>query len=496
MAGINNQPKYSSLKKLYLFLVYFFIFAIAVPGLHYLFGYAMDRLIINPFPKNSPAFRLIGLILVSTGGTVILIATSNLWRFGKGFPVSSLPPKNFVETGIYKFSRHPIYFGTLLCFFGISLFFHSFWNSLLSLPLLSLFFIAYSICVEEQLLIHRFGKRYAEYKNRLPIFFRFPLRNRLLNAMQNLFLIISNKVNHPFIVRFQNHIFYLSYGLLSGIGVVLGLTVLNLLLGMVNIIHSQTIILLVLITGTSLVGIRFVWITGVIISEKKDLANILSKVGFVSWGVLLAVVVTSIFFVEITGKSILVWFDCVLFSLMLTHFFGRIGCLFYGCCYGKATNSKLSISYSHAATKVVREGLVDPTHLYPVQLFSSFYGMFIFLLITLIWSIKELPAGLPATIICLLYSLFRFSEEWFRTQKKLLGNLLSPAQIMCIILILIGTTVMLSFLSNRAIPYYPTLMEISDGGVLSVLNIPLLLVLGFISTFVFSYHRKEIGRWT
>lgn len=91
-------------------------------------------------------------------------------------------------------------------------------------------------------------------------------------------------------------------------------------------------------------------------------------------------------------------------SIPLFHVFGRLGCLFAGCCYGKEYHGYGHINY-------VRDGISTET--LPIQLLESFmeFGIFCFLLILFCKNKKKTNI---LYIYFLMYSVGRFIIEFFR----------------------------------------------------------------------------------
>ncbi len=69
-----------------------------------------------------------------------------------------------VENGLYKYVRHPIYFGGFIRVIAIPIYassFSGFLLGLLSIPLLN-----YRISLEERMLVEEFGEAYKQYRER------------------------------------------------------------------------------------------------------------------------------------------------------------------------------------------------------------------------------------------------------------------------------------------------------------------------------------------
>lgn len=473
---------------------YILVFALTIPSFFYYFGHLMDR-IFDPFPNSLAALEASGIILMALGGSIIMLAIFELGKYGRGLPASPAPPTILLTEGLYGLSRHPIYFGASISFLGGSLFLHSFWNVFLNWPLFSLFFMTYAQRVEEPVLEQRFNGDYHSYKKEVPMFWDFPKREKLLHAVNQFLSWISGIVNKPFILEYRSHLLFLGYGLWVGFGAFLGCAVLNIALATDNTSRSATAWMIFVFTVASLAGSRFVSMIVTMILEQKTLKKAWHRVGFVSWGALLAAILSSGLFYLLTNKNLYYWFDAVLTGLMINHFLGRIGCLFYGCCYGKETRSDIHVHYTHPRLKAIREGHVKSGTLYPTQIYSSLYGLFTFIVLISMWTGTSIKVGVPTSLCIILYGMFRFVEEWYRYQKRVVAGILSPAQFVCMILVILGVLHLgwilpaLNTGNHTPILYFPL------GEIFKNIHLWLVIGMGLLTTFVFSYHRYEIGCW-
>lgn len=87
-------------------------------------------------------------------------------KFGKGTFMPTESTKKFVDRGLYRYIRNPIYAGHILCFFGIFLVF----GHILFLAYTIFMFIGISVMVvllEEPDLRKKFGKSYVDYTRRV-----------------------------------------------------------------------------------------------------------------------------------------------------------------------------------------------------------------------------------------------------------------------------------------------------------------------------------------
>lgn len=128
-----------------------------------------------------------------------------------------------------------------------------------------------------------------------------------------------------------------------------------------------------------------------------------------------------------TQYSMSEWYNLLTLPLITFHFFGRLGCFFGGCCYGKSTTGFLGVLFpDNPAHGIFHNG----EKCYPTQLFEALALIIIFI-ITLIAQNKF-------EIYLLLYSVSRFIIEIFRGDNRgYIIELLSPAQLISIIIFLI-----------------------------------------------------------
>ena len=108
--------------------------------------------------------KYIGLVLVIAGVILRLVA---IHKLGKFFTVNlSIDTEHrLIDTGLYKYIRHPSYSGSLLSFLGLALYFNN-WICLavILIPMVSVFI--YRIQIEEQLLLRQPGLHYDDYCKR------------------------------------------------------------------------------------------------------------------------------------------------------------------------------------------------------------------------------------------------------------------------------------------------------------------------------------------
>jgi protein-S-isoprenylcysteine O-methyltransferase Ste14 len=104
-----------------------------------------------------------GILILAIGIIFVAVCLFEFVFVGQGTFIHLDAPKKFVTSGIYKYTRNPMYLGVLLIFIGYALLHHSI--SVLFLALF-LFLLAHTVVVflEEPSLKNKFGDDYTNYK--------------------------------------------------------------------------------------------------------------------------------------------------------------------------------------------------------------------------------------------------------------------------------------------------------------------------------------------
>ena len=104
---------------------------------------------------------LVGFLIIITALIILLVAIKDLGRNLSPFP-RPIKNSNLVTTGIYRFTRHPMYYSLILISFGVFITKLSIYYLFLSISLGLI--IKFKIVLEEQYLNNKF-KNYLVYKN-------------------------------------------------------------------------------------------------------------------------------------------------------------------------------------------------------------------------------------------------------------------------------------------------------------------------------------------
>lgn len=134
-------------------IIYGCLFVVVLPYLLILWAGATDNLVQIPVPD----YPYIGLLNVGIGLYFIFSGMFSLWYYGEGLPMNAYPPDKFVSKGVYSFTSHPIYLGSILVSFGLSIWVKSSSGFWLVSPLFLFMIVAYVLGFEKEKTEKLFG---------------------------------------------------------------------------------------------------------------------------------------------------------------------------------------------------------------------------------------------------------------------------------------------------------------------------------------------------
>lgn len=169
------------------------------------------------------------------------------------------------------------------------------------------------------------------------------------------------------------------------------------------------------------------------------------KNGYVVYGGIIFGVIFGYIYCKKKQVSFLKYFDLVMPSVAVAQGFGRIGCFFAGCCYGRETSSWLHIVYTHS------DFAPNNVPLIPTQLLSS-AGNFIIAAILFWYSRKSKTDGTVGSLYMILYSTGRFIIEIFRNDFRGAWGKWSTSQIISAVIFVAGLILMKTFHKNKSLP--------------------------------------------
>lgn len=173
------------------------------------------------------------------------------------------------------------------------------------------------------------------------------------------------------------------------------------------------------------------------IEKKRLFLGGITWLGGVLWAFPSMVVLIHRFCPKVKGKALDI-FDLLVPGITLAHGFGRIGCFMGGCCYGKVTTSLFGVSFPEGSSAALRYPSVTGGSLpvLPTQLFEA---LFEFLLVVVMIILYKKIKSHFFEMYAFSYGIFRFVLEFSRGDNRgTTGLVLSPSQIMSIILVAMG----------------------------------------------------------
>jgi protein-S-isoprenylcysteine O-methyltransferase Ste14 len=115
----------------------------------------------------------LGLIPFLLGIVLLLWCVRAFYTAGKGTLAPWTPPRHLVVTGLYRFSRNPMYLAVLLVLWGWALGFRSRAIALYALAVMAVFHLRV-VLGEEPWLARTHGEAWARYKAQVPRWLGFP----------------------------------------------------------------------------------------------------------------------------------------------------------------------------------------------------------------------------------------------------------------------------------------------------------------------------------
>jgi phosphatidylglycerol:prolipoprotein diacylglycerol transferase len=154
--------------------------------------------------------------------------------------------------------------------------------------------------------------------------------------------------------------------------------------------------------------------------------------GLVYYGGLIGACAAGIFYSRF--KKIPLWqlSDILAPSIALGYFFGRIGCLMNGCCYGRACSLPWAIQFP--ATHPTY-----PEHVHPTEIYESLLSLGLFFYLSWLFKRRKFNGQIFATYL-VIYAVLRSFVEMFRGDypQRYVGGLLTPAHLISIAILLVG----------------------------------------------------------
>ena len=121
-----------------------------------------------PVLALSPSVRAVAALALAVVGASFDVAGLMAFRRAKTTvnPMAPHQSSSVVSTGVYRFTRNPMYLGLVFLLLAWAVYLSSAW-ALLGVPVFMAYITRFQIKPEENVLAARFGKSYADYRARV-----------------------------------------------------------------------------------------------------------------------------------------------------------------------------------------------------------------------------------------------------------------------------------------------------------------------------------------
>jgi phosphatidylglycerol:prolipoprotein diacylglycerol transferase len=173
---------------------------------------------------------------------------------------------------------------------------------------------------------------------------------------------------------------------------------------------------------------------------------IFSRTGFVFYGGLMGATVAGVLFARARKQSVWKVADVLAPSIALGHFFGRLGCLMTGCCFGRVCSLPWAIQFPNQSAAWFAQhdlGLVgdrDPSlPVHPTQLYESLLNLVLYAVLAWLYRRKKFDGQVFATYLC-AYAVLRSTVEMFRGdyETHYLFGWVTPAHLVSVVILAFG----------------------------------------------------------
>lgn len=118
-------------------------------------------------------------------------------------------------------------------------------------------------------------------------------------------------------------------------------------------------------------------------------------------------------------------------AITIAHAFGRLGCFFAGCCYGRPTDAWFGIACADDPSLI-------GVKVIPTQLFEMIFLLVLGGVMALLYF--KFKFNYNFAVYAVTYGIWRFVLEFFRDDERgqFLGTAVSPSQFWCILMVILG----------------------------------------------------------
>jgi len=226
---------------------------------------------------------------------------------------------------------------------------------------------------------------------------------------------------HPILFKFGPVTIY-SYGTMLALAFLLIIQLVSKKAEKSNISPQIILDVSLIILISSVAGARIAFVLKNFVYYKDNLPEIIlfNRGGLFFFGGLITAIITAAIYLK--AKKIFIWKMADIFALYipLGQALGRIGCFLNGCCYGKESTLPWAFLLPNQLCLA-----------HPTQIYSSLGGVILFIILSLLYPKKKFDGEIFISYL-FLYSIFRFSIEFFRGDHPVFAYYLTGSQWVCL----------------------------------------------------------------
>ena len=256
---------------------------------------------------------------------------------------------------------------------------------------------------------------------------------------------------HPILFEIGRFPVY-TYGLLLAAAYLLGLQFALRRARAVGLDPNRVMDLGIWIIVSALVGAKLLLLIVEFDQFSRDPAELLNlaRSGGVFYGGLIAAVAVALWYLRRHRMPMWTVTDVFAPGIALGHVIGRLGCVFAGCCFGRAADLPWAITFTNEfAARNVGTPLGIPLH--PTQLYEAGAELLILILLLVTERRGRTFPGRTFWLYMLLYAISRFVIEFYRGDPRGMVGDFSTSQFVSLVLAPLSV-VMLVVLARRTGP--------------------------------------------
>lgn len=167
--------------------------------------------------------------------------------------------------------------------------------------------------------------------------------------------------------------------------------------------------------------------------------------GFVVYGGIIGGIGVGFLYCKLRKLEFLKYFDLVMPYIAIAQGFGRIGCMFAGCCYGRETDSWFHVIYQ------VSDFAPNNVALIPTQLIMAVLNFAHFFLLVFLAKKVFKHSGQVAGAYLVCYSIGRFFMEYLRNDPRGEVKIFSTSQFISLFILAagVGTILICGYLGQK-----------------------------------------------